>query len=136
MAPRAADAQLLHAYTMGFVFAAREDALRVCRGGGVGATRMAFGMRRLAVSLLSPADLGWTRNGAGGRIARGPYCTEAILHEGRTARWPYCTDGHIARWPCCMVAMLHGGHIAQVGHSEDAIKLMQSMCVAKLDEST
>ena len=61
----AIDTELPRSYTIGFVFATREDALQTSQGSGFKAIKLQDGMRKLTVSLLSPADLGWTKNGAG-----------------------------------------------------------------------
>ena len=65
MLQEAIDTQLPHSYTMAFAFATREEAMQTCRSSGLKASKLHFGMRKLTVSLLSPADLGWTKNGAG-----------------------------------------------------------------------
>ena len=57
---------LLHACTIAYVFASRDDAEKACSNMGLIATKR-DGMFTLTVSLRSPAELGWTSN-AGGRF--------------------------------------------------------------------
>ena len=56
--------QLIHAYTLAFVFASREYAEKACHNMGLIATN-SNGTHSLTFSLRSPADLAWQRNAGG-----------------------------------------------------------------------
>ena len=56
--------QLLHAYTIAYAFASRENAEKVCRDMGLVATN-STGTHSLTFSLRSPAELAWQRNAGG-----------------------------------------------------------------------
>ena len=57
--------QLLHAYTIAYIFKSNVEANKVCQAGGVVATETNDGAYALTVSLQSPADLGWRKNAGG-----------------------------------------------------------------------
>ena len=56
--------QLIHAYTLAYVFASREDAGKACSNMGLIA-RNSNGTHSLTFSLRSPAELAWQRNAGG-----------------------------------------------------------------------
>ena len=57
--------QLLHAYTMAYVFTSNKNASETCKTGGVVATETGGSGPSLTVSLQSPTDLGWQTNAGG-----------------------------------------------------------------------
>ena len=56
--------QLLHAYTIAYVFASRENAEKACNDMGLISTN-STGTHSLTFSLRSPAELGWEKNAGG-----------------------------------------------------------------------
>ena len=60
----AIEKQMLHAYTIAYVFASRENAEKACSNMGLIATNI-IGTHRLTFSLRSPAELAWQRNAGG-----------------------------------------------------------------------